>query len=52
MPKKKTKIPKPRGPKPDTLVIKGNWKEAIKKSFEKKPPPSGWPKPDKVTKSN
>jgi hypothetical protein len=34
-----------RGPKPDILKIEGvNWKEAIKKSFEKKKPPEGWPK--------
>ena len=35
-----------RGPKPDILKIEGmDWKEAVKKSFEKKKPPEGWPKP-------
>jgi hypothetical protein len=52
MPKKKAKETKPRGPKPDILVIDKNWKEAVRKSFEKKPPPGGWPKPDRVTKSS
>ena len=31
------------GPKPELLKIKGNWKEAITKSFEKKKPAKGWP---------
>ena len=52
MPKKKAKKTNPRGPKPDVLVIDKNWKEAVRKSFEKKPPPDGWPKPDRVTKSS
>lgn len=32
------------GPKPDVLKIKGNWKDAVKKSLAKKKPASGWPK--------
>jgi hypothetical protein len=46
-----TKKPKPGskpkakpGPKADTLRIKGSWKRAIRKSFEKEKPPEGWPK--------
>jgi hypothetical protein len=33
-----------RGPKPDTLRIEGDWRDAIKKSLNKKKPPGGWPK--------
>ena len=33
------------GPKPDTLKIEGiGWEDAVKKSFTKKKPASGWPK--------
>gem|GEM_PF-2954927 len=32
------------GPKPQMLKIKGNWEEAVTKSFKKKKPPAGWPK--------
>ena len=39
--KKKAKVP---GPKPDTLKIKGNWKDAVKRSLQKKKPAEGWPK--------
>jgi hypothetical protein len=39
----KTKRPK-RGPKPETLKIEGDWRDAIKKSLAKKRPASGWPK--------
>ncbi len=38
---------KPRakpGPKPQVLKIKGNWEQAVTKSFKKKKPPEGWPK--------
>jgi hypothetical protein len=38
---------KPRsapGPKPDVLKLKGNWRDAVKKSLAKKKPPGGWPK--------
>jgi len=34
------------GPQPERLVIEGNWKEAIKKSFKKEQPAKGWPKPE------
>lgn len=40
--KKAKKSQKP-GPKPDTLIIAGNYKEAIKASLGKKKPPEGWP---------
>lgn len=44
----KPKLPvRPRakpGPKPKLLKIKGNWEDAVTKSFEKKRPPEGWPK--------
>jgi hypothetical protein len=36
--------PKQPGPKADLLKIEGDWKEAIKKSLEKKKPADGWPK--------
>jgi hypothetical protein len=32
------------GPKPGTLKIEGNWKDAVKKSLSKKKPTGGWPK--------
>jgi hypothetical protein len=32
------------GPKPETLKIEGNWKDAVKKSLAKKKPATGWPK--------
>ena len=32
------------GPKPDTLKIKRNWKDAVKRSLQKKKPAEGWPK--------
>ncbi len=32
------------GPKPDTLKIKGNWRDAVKRSLQKKKPAEGWPK--------
>jgi hypothetical protein len=32
------------GPKPDMLKIEGDWKDAVKKSLEKKKPAQGWPK--------
>lgn len=44
----KTKRPKGKsetpGPKPDVLKINGNWRDAVKKSLEKKKPTNGWPK--------
>jgi hypothetical protein len=30
---------------PERLKINGNWKAAIKTSFQKKQPKDGWPKP-------
>jgi hypothetical protein len=33
-----------RGPVPDRLKIKGDWKKAVKKSLAKKKPATGWPK--------
>ena len=44
---KKQSRPKPKstpGPKPDRLKLKGPWTEAVRKSFEKKKLPEGWPK--------
>ena len=41
---KKTETPTPPGPPPDMLKIHGNWKDAVKKSFEKQKPAGGWPK--------
>ena len=38
------KPPKKRGPEPETLEIKGDWEEAVKKAVKKMPPP---PKPPK-----
>jgi DNA invertase Pin-like site-specific DNA recombinase len=32
------------GPKPDKLKLKGNWRDAVKRSLQKKKPPQGWPK--------
>ena len=32
------------GPKPETLRIEGNWRQAVKKSLAKKKPLEGWPK--------
>lgn len=39
------KTPPKRGPKPDLYKIDGNWEDAVKKSFQKKKPAGGWPKP-------
>jgi len=44
---RKQKPTKPRsapGPKADRLKLKGPWQAAVRKSFEKKKPPEGWPK--------
>lgn len=43
-PCKKKRRGKRTGPKPEMLKIEGNWQAAIKRSFEKKRPPEGWPK--------
>jgi hypothetical protein len=45
MPKKATRKKKTPGPQPERLVISGNWKDAMKKSFKAQKPASGWPKP-------
>jgi hypothetical protein len=42
--KAKRKIKGTPGPKPDVLKIEGDWKDAIKKSLQKKKPAQGWPK--------
>ncbi len=45
MPKTAKKAPKIlRGPKPDLLKVEGDWKAAVKRSFSKKKPATGWPK--------
>ncbi|MGH9328238.1 MAG: hypothetical protein ACRD2B_16335 [Terriglobia bacterium] len=44
---KKSKAGRPKaksGPKPGTLKIKGDWKQAIKRALAKKKPKEGWPK--------
>jgi len=33
-----------RGPKPDTLILKGEWETAVQKALEKRRPKKGWPK--------
>jgi hypothetical protein len=33
-----------RGPEPERLKLNGDWKDAIKMSFQKKRPAGGWPK--------
>jgi hypothetical protein len=39
------------GPKPDTLVIEGDWQNAMGKAIKKKRPKGGWPpKPDEKKK--
>ncbi|HEY7087930.1 MAG TPA: hypothetical protein VH518_07560 [Tepidisphaeraceae bacterium] len=42
MAKKKPKSK--RGPKPEILKIEGDWRNAVKKSLQKKKPATGWPK--------
>jgi hypothetical protein len=32
------------GPKPDVLKIRGNWKDAVRQSLQKKKPAEGWPR--------
>lgn len=31
------------GPKPETLKIEGDWKQAVDKALKKKRPKAGWP---------
>jgi hypothetical protein len=33
-----------RGPKEDRLKIEGGWKDAMRRSLDKKKPEGGWPK--------
>jgi hypothetical protein len=40
----KTKKKQTPGPKPEVLKVKGNWREAIKKSLATKKSADGWPK--------
>jgi hypothetical protein len=47
----KKQINKRSGPKPETLAIEGNWKDAMKKALQKKRPAEGWPKPTPKKKS-
>jgi hypothetical protein len=50
MAKKKSKPAVPtrkgakRGPKEDRLRIEGDWKDAMRRSLQKRKPPDGWPK--------
>lgn len=37
------KAPAKRGPKMEYFKLNGNWKDAIKKSFQKVKPKGGWP---------
>jgi len=49
---KKPHKTKQRGPKAETLVIEGiDWKEAVKRSFEKEKPSKGWPTVESKKKS-
>ena len=46
---KRTRKPPPRpaaktGPKPGMLKLSGDWKEAVRKSLQKKKLAEGWPK--------
>jgi hypothetical protein len=38
---------KKRGPKPNHLKIRGDWKEAVKRAVSKKKPKEGWPEKEK-----
>lgn len=33
------------GPPPDILKLEGEWREAVRRSLQKKKPADGWPKP-------
>jgi hypothetical protein len=47
------KRPKPRGPKPERVVIEGmGWEEAIGKAIRKPKPEGGWPRSAPSRKSN
>ena len=36
------------GPKPDHLIVEGDWRTAMCKAIKKKRPKEGWPKQDKT----
>lgn len=40
------------GPKPDQLVIGGDWRDAMGKAIKKKRPKEGWPETQKDEKEN
>jgi hypothetical protein len=42
--KKQQRKKKTPGPKPEVLKLEGDWKDAIRKSLQKKRPDAGWPK--------
>jgi hypothetical protein len=42
--KKVAKKKQKPGPKEERLQIQGDWKDAVKRSFQKKKPIEGWPK--------
>lgn len=50
MARKKAK-PK-RGPKPDSLKLEGDWRDAVNKAIKKKRPKDGWPTFDKNPKKD
>jgi hypothetical protein len=40
----KTKKKEKPGPKPEVLKVNGDWRDAVKRSLNKKKPATGWPK--------
>lgn len=54
MPKKssesKADSARSRGPEAERVKIEGDWQDAVGKALTKKPPPGGWPKPEKKAK--
>lgn len=44
-PKRPKRTKEAPGPKPDRLVIEGDWREAVRDALTKKRPKRGWPKP-------
>jgi len=46
---KSEKKPK-TGPKPDTLKLDEDWRNAMGKALKKKRPEEGWPEPEKEEK--
>lgn len=43
-------VPGKRGPKPETLKLKGEWKGLVGKALKKERPATGWPEPEKTKK--